>query len=604
MADLSVLSNGFPTLSLASLAPAPAGGAGCDGMPGDGGATAFLDVMTGQLADLPSASQSAFGQDPASTGKSLPTDAAAVFGAPAESDAAATTAGTLIAPDADPSLAWLMGASGVSLASSPVDRPSLVALAAASATNPMAGLAQADLSLPMTSAPLPASAPDTAEVLAQNAPSGPVASTDVCAAESDTPLPSRALTMAEAGAARLAWLRGLNTGTGTMPAIAMPPKSSDDESSADSTAQDAPADDAPDATRDPALACLLASPTQPVVAQALPGLPIASRAIGKDAPVSDVTAGTGAQPAPAPAGESRSGPTIPGAGRIVATPPTAQVPGTAAAPAIDPAPIATSTPAPAAPGMTTDATGAAAPADAVPQSSDGARTQPDTSVAARTGLAAVPPEAIQRGTASLTGRTAAAQPAMFALAGARRTQAGLATDAGSPTATASASASASASATLLQPADTVQGVTKPAESQQPSLDMAQSDWPQKMIDHIETLRDAANATDTSIRLKPDALGRIDVAIRDSGDGALSVRFTAEQPATRALLADAQPQLTAAAESRGIRLSGTSVDLAGSGMTGGQDRQRQQAPNAATANTSNTLATGGDDIAVDDDGRIA
>ena len=599
MADLNVLSNGFPTLSPASLMLSPAGGAGGDAMSGDGGTTAFLDMMTGQTGDLALPPQSVSGQDPASTGKGLPIDAGiAAPGATVDLDPDASTSGAMGAAEADPSLAWLMGASGGPGALLPTDRaplqPSLLAMAAVLTANPALGQApetvvpQADTSPPATVADavltrIPAAAPDLAVATEGN---------DAIATK---PAFSGSSTVADAEMARPAWLRGLQTRSETVPTIALPSKSSDDDASTDATAQDTSTDDAHDATRDPALACLLAVPTQPVAAQALPGLPIISRAAGTERPVGDVTATAGAQAAPVPAGESRSGPSIPGAGHVIATPPADQAPGTAAALAIDPAPTATSTPAPATPGMTTDATGAAAPADAVPQSSDGARARADASLAARAGLATVTPEANQRGTTAAIGRNTAAQPAIFALAGGRRTQTEAATEAGSP-----------AAATLLQPADTAQMVTKPADAQQPSLDMAQSDWPQKMIDHIETLRDAANASDTSIRLKPEALGRIDVAIRDSGDGALSVRFTAEQPATRALLADAQPQLTAAAVERGIRLSGTSVDLAGSGMAGGQDRPRPQTPNGSTANgnTRNHLASGGDDIAVDDDGRIA
>jgi len=159
-----------------------------------------------------------------------------------------------------------------------------------------------------------------------------------------------------------------------------------------------------------------------------------------------------------------------------------------------------------------------------------------------------------------------------------------------------------AAATLLAPADAMQLVAKPGEAQRQALDMGRQDWPQKMIDRIEALRDDANANDTSIRLRPEALGRIDVSLRTHADGAVSVRFTAEQPATRTLLADAAPQLNAAAEARGIRLTGTSVDLSGSGMAGG-DRPRPQAE--VRQDSKNRLATGGDDeIQAVDDGRVA
>jgi hypothetical protein len=188
-------------------------------------------------------------------------------------------------------------------------------------------------------------------------------------------------------------------------------------------------------------------------------------------------------------------------------------------------------------------------------------------------------------------RTTAALPAMFALAAGRHDDRDRDTVA-SP---------AISGATLLQPADATKLIAQPGEMQRQTLDMSRQDWPQKMIDRIETLRDNADANDTSIRLKPDALGKIDVSIRSHADGAVSVKFTAEQPAARTLIADAQPQLAAAAEARGIRLSGTSVDLAGSGQGGG-DQPRPQPE--ANRNTSNRLATSGDDITADSTGRIA
>jgi flagellar hook-length control protein FliK len=155
-------------------------------------------------------------------------------------------------------------------------------------------------------------------------------------------------------------------------------------------------------------------------------------------------------------------------------------------------------------------------------------------------------------------------------------------------------------ANLLQPSDAAALIAKPGGAQGQALDMGRQDWPQKMIDHIEALRDGANANDTSIRLKPEALGRVDIALRTHTDGAISVRFTAEQPNTRTLIADATPQLSAAAEARGIRLAGTSVDLAGSGM----NNERQRAQVERRQSISNTLADDGEDTNAVTDGRIA
>lgn len=111
-------------------------------------------------------------------------------------------------------------------------------------------------------------------------------------------------------------------------------------------------------------------------------------------------------------------------------------------------------------------------------------------------------------------------------------------------------------------------------SGQPLLDMRQERWPQAMISQIEHLRDTANASDTRIRLIPDALGTIDVAVAREGD-TINVRFTAEQPATRALIQDAQPRLAAIAEERGLRLGQTAVD--GGGTTGSMPQQQQRQP---------------------------
>jgi flagellar hook-length control protein FliK len=95
------------------------------------------------------------------------------------------------------------------------------------------------------------------------------------------------------------------------------------------------------------------------------------------------------------------------------------------------------------------------------------------------------------------------------------------------------------------------------------VDTRDSKWLAGMLDHIEVLRDTADARDTRIRLVPDALGKVDVSITKSGD-AVNVRFSAESPAARQMLTDAQPRLTALAEARGLRIGETSVDSGGSG----------------------------------------
>ncbi|MEO5867315.1 MAG: flagellar hook-length control protein FliK, partial [Sphingomonas sp.] len=90
------------------------------------------------------------------------------------------------------------------------------------------------------------------------------------------------------------------------------------------------------------------------------------------------------------------------------------------------------------------------------------------------------------------------------------------------------------------------------------------------VDHIESLRDDADAHDTRIRLTPDILGTVDIAVRRHGD-ALHVHFSAERDATRALLAETRPRLTEMAEARGIRIASASIN---GGGVGSGDRQPQ------------------------------
>ncbi len=121
----------------------------------------------------------------------------------------------------------------------------------------------------------------------------------------------------------------------------------------------------------------------------------------------------------------------------------------------------------------------------------------------------------------------------------------------------------------------VRTVTATSDAQQAPLDMRRQDWPQGMIDRIEYLRDAANAADTRIRLIPDALGAIDVGVRRDGD-TMHVHFTADQPATATLLADARQQLATLAQSRGLTLGQSAVDT-GAGHSHSQSQQQPASP---------------------------
>ncbi len=104
----------------------------------------------------------------------------------------------------------------------------------------------------------------------------------------------------------------------------------------------------------------------------------------------------------------------------------------------------------------------------------------------------------------------------------------------------------------------VRDIAPVADTGQPSLDMRQQTWPTTMIDHIEALRDAANANDTRIRLVPDALGAIDVAVKTVGD-AIHVRFSADDATTRAMIEEARPGLVLIAEERGLKIGQAIVE---------------------------------------------
>ena len=108
------------------------------------------------------------------------------------------------------------------------------------------------------------------------------------------------------------------------------------------------------------------------------------------------------------------------------------------------------------------------------------------------------------------------------------------------------------------------------------IDLRQDRWPSQMVDRIERLRDAVDAVDTRIRLIPDALGSIDVAVKRDGD-IVHVHFIAEQAATRTLLQDAAPRLAEAAEARGLKLGQTAVGDGGSQPNGRQPQPQNNSP---------------------------
>ncbi|HEU4961828.1 MAG TPA: flagellar hook-length control protein FliK [Sphingomonas sp.] len=149
-------------------------------------------------------------------------------------------------------------------------------------------------------------------------------------------------------------------------------------------------------------------------------------------------------------------------------------------------------------------------------------------------------------------------------------------------------------------AQAVAAVGSSGDARHAALDMRRDDWPQAMIDRIDALRDAADATSTRIRLIPDALGKVDVSLRHDGD-ALHVHFAADVATTRALIADAQPRLAEAAQARGLRLGQATVD-AGGGHAGHQPHRQPATPTPFTARPVAAAAV--DDGAIAESSRLA
>lgn len=134
-----------------------------------------------------------------------------------------------------------------------------------------------------------------------------------------------------------------------------------------------------------------------------------------------------------------------------------------------------------------------------------------------------------------------------------------------------------------------------ADAKQSALDLKQDSGLQGMIDHIEVLRDNANAGDTRIRLVPDALGAVDVSVRKDGDR-VHVHFNTENQVSARLLSDAQPRLAELAEARGVKLGDTSVDS-------GQGNARQQQSSTPTFASAPAPVRGAETLE-DTDSRIA
>lgn len=145
-----------------------------------------------------------------------------------------------------------------------------------------------------------------------------------------------------------------------------------------------------------------------------------------------------------------------------------------------------------------------------------------------------------------------------------------------------------------QMTETMAGISAPSSgparveaasnAQDAPLDMSQGDWIESMIERIETLRESGERG-AQIRLRPDALGTIDVRIRQEGEQ-VHISFATENPVARSLLTEAAPRLGDLAEARGLKLGETGV---GQGF-GGERREQPQLADSRTPNRAPRAAT--------------
>ncbi len=133
-------------------------------------------------------------------------------------------------------------------------------------------------------------------------------------------------------------------------------------------------------------------------------------------------------------------------------------------------------------------------------------------------------------------------------------------------------------------ASILQQVAASPGAQHGALDMRRQEWTGKMIEMIEAMRESAPIKETRISLMPDALGKVDIAVRQDGDR-VHVHFTTETQAARQILTDAQVRLNEIAEARGIRLGQTSVDAQGAGAGSGQRQNDAPRPHTPSAPAS-------------------
>lgn len=303
------------------------------------------------------------------------------------------------------------------------------------------------------------------------------------------------------------------------------------------------------------------TPTAPITAPPIPANPGAPVVVARPSLPPAVKARVArleqpAGPLPGPVPTRPTAPTVQ-ASPIAAVAPSVVVPIAA--------PVSPAAAAPATPTATPPAAAAAIPVTEVPSMGQPVAERPVETpvraapVTAPVPAAALPPEAAIRSVTAPAREVFAA-----AIERARRSPA-------AGTAAAPAEMLAAATPVAVRPAAPMQDVP---------LDMTASRWTEDMVSRIERMLDRADASDGRIRLRPDALGNVDLTVRSDG-GQVHVHFRAEVAETRQMLRDAAPRLADAAEARGLQLGDASVS-GGSQQGQAQDQQRGRDARASAA----------------------
>lgn len=131
----------------------------------------------------------------------------------------------------------------------------------------------------------------------------------------------------------------------------------------------------------------------------------------------------------------------------------------------------------------------------------------------------------------------------------------------------------------------------------PVIDTRRAEWMEALIDRIDEQR-GHNGRSVHIALSPDALGGVEVKLRQDGDR-VHIAFTTDTAQARALLNEAAPRLAQLADSRGLKLGDTGVEQQGRQDRGTADQQAAAPDAPASAfsdSTSEDAADAADRIA--------